>query len=344
MVGQILSLTINEEHDKTQDSFSSQPDTAHNKGALAFLTLVEEYLANRARQEEEIKFENLLVLMMDVDISKRVPTPDAVAPLLNSNGWDMQQVSSVWSVSTTKPSNSVWDNAGIEALAGKGAVSRIWNQLKADNLTGFPKRRAEEHGSGVACNKRLKVSSIDLSCQTTTPSKLEDSAVRASPIDTLSLSCPRKHSRRKVRARRSDAVGLKNKITWWFGRQQDTPDTPEAPRTPKPNDSPFPADPSPLDPSLNKSRKPGSRKRGRRSKKQAVQSPNHRDASPCLQQRRSTVQVLKPKKNSFPESSAKAKTTEAGSASKDGQHAAATTDGNRKWNPAADATSVKSKQ
>ena len=190
VVGQILSLTIDEAHDKTQDSFSSQPDTAHNKGALAFLTLVEDYLANRARQEDEINFESLIVQMMDVDISRKVPTPDAVASLLNSNGWDMRQVSSVWSVSTKEPSYNVWDQASIEALAGKGAVSRIWNQLKADNLTGFPKRRAEEHGSGVANYKRIKVSPVALACKATTPSQLEDSAARASPTDTFSPSCP----------------------------------------------------------------------------------------------------------------------------------------------------------
>ena len=70
----------------------------------------------------------------------------------------MQQVASVWTVSTARPVGHIWDDSGIERLTGKGAVIRIWNKLKADELTGFPKRPCTVETEGVAKRRKLQVS------------------------------------------------------------------------------------------------------------------------------------------------------------------------------------------
>ena len=74
---QLLSLTIGSDLNKSTDSFSSLPDTAHNKGAVAFMELVEAYLAKQADTETAVNFDNLAVQMMEVDLNCMVPTPDS---------------------------------------------------------------------------------------------------------------------------------------------------------------------------------------------------------------------------------------------------------------------------
>ena len=123
MTGQLLSLTINDELSRTTDSFSSSPDTAWNKGAIAFLELLEGFMARQASEADALRFEQLVVEMMDVNITSKIPTSEHIATTLNEKGWNMEQVALVWTVSSGNPVGSSWDDVGIEQLAGKGAVS-----------------------------------------------------------------------------------------------------------------------------------------------------------------------------------------------------------------------------
>ena len=96
---QLLSLTIGDGPNATSDSFSSAPEISFNKGASAFMELIEQTLAKQAATEEALKFESLIVDMMSVDIHGKVPTPDHIPSVLSENGWDLAQVASVWTVS-----------------------------------------------------------------------------------------------------------------------------------------------------------------------------------------------------------------------------------------------------
>ena len=142
--------------------------------------MLEGFLARQTLPAEALEFE--VVEMKEINISNKVPTSGHIATALNNNGWDIKQVSSIWTVSTNNNLRSIWNDEGIENLAGKGAVSRIWNKLKADQLTGFPKRPSCAMKSAVSKKQRLEVSSSYV-CQPTTPSTLEGSA-EGSPIVT----------------------------------------------------------------------------------------------------------------------------------------------------------------
>ena len=83
VTGQLLSLTINDELSRTSDSFSSSPDTAWNKGAIAFIDLLEGFLARQALEADALRFESLVVEMMDINISSKVPTSGHIATTLN---------------------------------------------------------------------------------------------------------------------------------------------------------------------------------------------------------------------------------------------------------------------
>ena len=45
----VLSLTVDENKSSAEDSFSSEPDSGYNKGALKFLDLVEATLARQTK-------------------------------------------------------------------------------------------------------------------------------------------------------------------------------------------------------------------------------------------------------------------------------------------------------
>ena len=47
---------------------------------------------------------------------------------------------SVWTVSTQEQLHGVWNDVAIGSLGGKGDIARIWDKLKDDHMTGFPKR------------------------------------------------------------------------------------------------------------------------------------------------------------------------------------------------------------
>ena len=138
-----------------------------------------------------------MVEMMEINISNKVPTSGHIAAALNNIGWDMKQVSSIWTLSTDNNVGSIWNDEGVENLAGKGAVSRIWNKLKADQLTGFPNCPICARESAVSKKQRLEVSS-SYACQPTTPSTLEGSKVGSPIVTHVSPSHPRKLPRRKV--------------------------------------------------------------------------------------------------------------------------------------------------
>ena len=81
--------------------------------------------------------------MMDAKIDNKIPTPEHVADSLNFNGWNKMEVASVWTVSTNEFRGAEWSCSDIESLGGRGSLSRIWNRLKSNHQTGFPKRHAE---------------------------------------------------------------------------------------------------------------------------------------------------------------------------------------------------------
>ena len=227
---QMLSLTIGSDLNRSSDSFSSLPGTDRNKGAVAFMELVEAYLARQADTEAAVNFDNLVVQMMGVDLNCKVPTPDHIAESLNSNGWDLKQVASIWTVSTREQPQGAWSKDALESLGGKGAVARIWDRLKSDSLTGFPKRSADTLDSHSLKKQRLdrKVSSR-MFCQSTTPSLVEDSDPGTPVVAKSSSDCPRKPSRKRLTARRRGKPDVKNKITWWLEKQSSSPATPSRP-------------------------------------------------------------------------------------------------------------------
>ena len=82
--------------------------------------MLEGFLARQTLPAEALKFE--VVEMKEINISNKVPTSGHIATALNNNGWDIKQVSSIWTVSTNNNLRSIWNDEGIENLAGKGAV------------------------------------------------------------------------------------------------------------------------------------------------------------------------------------------------------------------------------
>ena len=62
----MLSLTLDRGLNVSADSFSSDSGNKFNKGAVEFMALVEKAIAN----EQAVKFEDLVVQMMDVSLNK----------------------------------------------------------------------------------------------------------------------------------------------------------------------------------------------------------------------------------------------------------------------------------
>ena len=174
-----------------------------NKGAIAFIDKLEGFPAPQALEADSLKFENLVVEMMDISISSKVPTSENIATTLNDKSWSMQQVASVWTVSTTNPVGDNWNDLGIELLAGKGTVSRILDKLKADQLNGLPKQPAADLEPGSAKRQRLEVSNSKQGLPTT-PSLLEGCDSGSATVDTPTMFCPRKTDRKLVKDKRRD--------------------------------------------------------------------------------------------------------------------------------------------
>ena len=59
----VLTLTVDENKGCSEGSFTSEPDSCYNNGALKFLDLVEATLARQAEDDRSKLFEDLLVQM-----------------------------------------------------------------------------------------------------------------------------------------------------------------------------------------------------------------------------------------------------------------------------------------
>ena len=219
--------------------------------------------------QENIRFENFLIEMMDLEVDGRVPTSEHIAPMLANNGWNLQEVASIWTVSSAGPPAGTWNDSAIEKLAGKGAVNRIWNSLKSNQQTGFPKRPRTEDESGPKKRFRQSLEGTEVSKivgnDTLKASSLMDSRLpESATVVNPTLFCPRKPGRKLLNARRRDPAAVRNKITWWLERDQDT--SQEDAATPEPSLPTLPTPTSQPSHSKTPSKKTG-KKRGRKVKK-----------------------------------------------------------------------------
>ena len=141
----LLNLTVNEDisHCSNSDSFSSSPDSSQNRGAIAFLELVEKALQNAAT----VGFEDLIVQMLDLEVGERVSTSSQIPDLLNSKGWNVQQVSQVWSVGPTMDHSQYWDVDTLKRLGGRDIFGKVWHELRDKKMAGHHKRAADEDSS-----------------------------------------------------------------------------------------------------------------------------------------------------------------------------------------------------
>ena len=209
-------------------------------------------------------FEQLLVQMLDMDLGTRVSTPSDIAASLSLNGWSLPQIASVWTVSSGTQLDNDWTDSALEALGGKGTVSRVWNHLKDSSMTGFPKRQAspclESH------NKKIKLQRSPCSDKVSTvrigsgaASIVDDSAAEPPTSVSVSSCFPRKIFKA---ARRYKLPG-QGKITWWL-KDQDEQLATSACSSPQV----IPATPSPKD-----SKKKARRQRRKKNSKQTPGAP-----------------------------------------------------------------------
>ena len=82
---------LEQEH-STKDSFSSSPDSDFNKGAAQVISLLESALARAQKREDAIRFEDLLIQMLDLSVDKKLGTPCDITEILKIEGWDASQV------------------------------------------------------------------------------------------------------------------------------------------------------------------------------------------------------------------------------------------------------------
>ena len=122
----------------SSDSFSSDPESEQNKGAVAFLCLLEETLARQDVVERGRLFESLIVQMVDVSLDNKVHTANDIADTLAQKGWDLGQVAGVWSVSAGNSQDNYWTVPAIDRPGGKGTTARVWNELKEAHKLVFP--------------------------------------------------------------------------------------------------------------------------------------------------------------------------------------------------------------
>ena len=88
---QLLSLTgVDDQPKVLDDSFSSIKDSRFNKGATAFLALVEKSLAEYS--VGFVKFDQLVLQMMDLGVNKKVCTASDNPDVLSNQGWSKRQV------------------------------------------------------------------------------------------------------------------------------------------------------------------------------------------------------------------------------------------------------------
>ena len=231
----VLSMTIDEGKQATtfSDSFSSDPETQQNKGALAFLQLLKETLSRQKEMEKSRLFESLVVQMIDISLEHKVPTANDIADTLTQKGWDLRQVAGVWSVSSDNSWDDCWLVSAIDRLGGKGTTARVWNELKEAHKTGFPKRPA---GSEILePRKRLRTDQHEskvMRVSTTAPSKMDSLADISSPSTSKVAFTQQSLSRKILRAGRKGKPMNKGKITWWLSQAKEESPEDQAPLQP----------------------------------------------------------------------------------------------------------------
>ena len=119
----LKSLALDSSQTSSNDSFSSDPGTRYNRGAADFLSLVEQALARNSM----VSFSELVAQMLDLEIGQRVATPDDIPARLNSNGWKVDQVSSIWIVASAMAYSSQWDHVSLQRLGGRNIMADTWS-------------------------------------------------------------------------------------------------------------------------------------------------------------------------------------------------------------------------
>ena len=71
----ILNMKLDVHTTQREDSFSSQPDSDFNMGAVKFLELLESALEHRASQDQAVQFEELVIQMLDLSMDNKLSTP-----------------------------------------------------------------------------------------------------------------------------------------------------------------------------------------------------------------------------------------------------------------------------
>ena len=190
-------------------------------------------------------------------------------------------------------------------------MCRIWDQLKEDKLTGFPKRPATDEGPDCQRKQKLKKVSHVVSCPSKPLPTVEQSKDGTMSDASTLPSCPRK----KAKAKRSDPV-LRSKITWWFGK---TSGFPGKESTPKSSADHLSTDPIPCQavptiaheassPTMSKKRRRGRKPENKKATPPTISATpeaslsSRRDlegCSPILQSRNASRIPKKPKKNSL---------------------------------------------
>ena len=213
-------------------------------------------------EESAIKFESLLVQMLDMGIGERVSTSTDIPRMLSMKGWDQAQVANVWTVSAVQDCSSSWNEKQMELLGGKGILSRVWNNLKGSEKTGNSKRCADVICSDNAKKRRQShpqdafKSEVSTVVQNKTPPKdsatvvLSNELLTPKPVSILFDACESggvsAGKRRKLRPRRKKVV-QGSKITAWLTDPSSPSQlrVPAAPLHPKgPTEHRVPADPS----------------------------------------------------------------------------------------------------
>ena len=233
---QVLKLNLGDKQQDLDDSFSSNYASSFNKGATDFLQLVEAALEQQQNKANTLRFSELVMQMMDLDLDQRVPTTHHVAEILNDRGWNPQQVARVWSVPADNASHTRCSDGLLRMLGGKDILTEVWLGIKGNHMTGFPKRPAVD----AACTpvKRLRMdgcrSSSISSALASPPSSnvvevsnvVSDDMVNHS-VYLANLMLPSQNDsspalkQRRGRTARRRKPALREKIIWWFIRQDD---------------------------------------------------------------------------------------------------------------------------
>ena len=94
----LLELTVEDAPKQhPEDSFESCPDTSFNRGALDFLSLVENAVKRAEAADAKVGFDALVIDMMDLGMNDKLTTSSEIPDRLSSQGWNAAQVSQVWS-------------------------------------------------------------------------------------------------------------------------------------------------------------------------------------------------------------------------------------------------------